>query len=91
MKIEWDENKNLENQNKHGVSFEEARAVFYYEHALKYYNPDHSQEKDRFILLGMSKATRLLVVCHCYRSQGGIIRIISVRKTTSNERLAYEE
>ncbi len=87
----WDENKNLDNQSKHGVSFEEARAVFYDNHALEYYDPDHSQEEERFILLGMSKATRPLVVCHCYRSQGGIIRIISARKATSKERLAYEE
>ena len=70
---------------------EEAGTVFYDDHALEYYNPDHSQEEDRFILLGMSRASRLLVVCHCYRSQDGIIRIISARKATSNERLAYEE
>ena len=90
LSFTWDENKNLKNQDRHGVSFEEARAVFYDDHALEYYDPDHSQEEDRFILLGMSTATRLLVVCHCYRSQGGIIRIISARKATSNERLAYE-
>ena len=87
----WDENKNLSNQKKHGVSFEEAKAVFYDYHALEYYAPDHSQEEDRFVLLGMSTVTRLLVVCHCYRSQEGTIRIISARKATSNERLAYEE
>lgn len=87
----WDENKNLSNQKKHGVSFEEGKAVFYDDHALEYYDPDHSQEEDRFILLGMSTAARVLVVCHCYRSQGGKIRIISARKATNNERLAYEE
>ncbi len=87
----WDENKNLINQKKHGVSFEEAQAVFYDDHALEYYDPDHSQEEDRFILLGMSTGARVLVVCHCYRSQGGIIRIISARKATSNERRAYEK
>ena len=91
LSFTWDENKNLKNQNKHGVSFEEAKAVFYDEHALEYYDPDHSHKEDRFVLLGMSTVTRLLVVCHCYRSQGGIIRIISARKATSNERIAYEE
>ena len=90
LSFTWDENKNLMNQDKHGVSFEDASAVFYDDHALEYYDPDHSQNEDRFILLGMSMVTRLLVVCHCYRSQGGIIRIISARKATSNERLAYE-
>ena len=87
----WDENKNLINQKKHGVSFEEAKAVFYDDHALEYYDPNHSQEEDRFILLGMSTGARVLVVCHCYRSQSGIIRIISARKATSNERRAYEK
>ena len=87
----WDENKNLINQKKHGVSFEEAKTVFYDDHALEYYDPDHSREEDRFILLGMSTGARVLVVCHCYRSQGGIIRIISARKATSNERRAYEK
>ena len=91
ISFKWDENKNLNNQKKHGVSFEEAKTVFYDNHALEYYDPDHSQKEDRFILLGMSAAARILVVCHCYRSQGGIIRIISARKATSNERLAYEK
>ena len=91
LSFTWDENKNLRNQKKHGVSFEEAKTVFYDDYALEYYDPDHSQEEDRFVLLGISKATRLLVVCHCYRSQDGMIRVISARKATSNERQAYEE
>ncbi len=70
LSFTWNEEKNLKNQNKHGVSFEEATAVFYDDHALEYYDPDHSQEEDRFILLGMSNAARLLVVCYCYRSRG---------------------
>jgi len=91
LSFTWDENKILKNHRKHGVSFEEARAVFYDDHALEYFDPDHSRQGDRFILLGMGIAARVLVVCHCYRSQGGVIRIISARKATSNERLAYEE
>ena len=91
ISFSWDENKNLSNQDKHGVSFEEAKTVFYDDHALEYFDPDHSQDEDRFILLGMSSTTRLLVVCHCYREENGLIRIISARKATNNERRAYEK
>lgn len=91
LSFTWDETKNLKNQDKHGVSFEEAKTVFYDDHALEYFDPDHSQNEDRFILLGMSTATRLLVVCHCYRARNGVIKIISTRKATSNERRAYEK
>ena len=91
LSFTWDENKDLSNRNKHGVAFEEAKTVFYDDHALEYFDPDHSHEEDRFILLGMSTVPRILVVCHCYREQHGVIRIISARKATSNERRAYEE
>ena len=89
MSFSWDENKNLSNQDKHGVSFEEVKTVFYDDHALEYFDPDHSKDEDRFILLGMSTAPRLLVVCHCYREENGVIRIISARKATTNESRAY--
>jgi len=91
LSFTWDENKSLSNLDKHGISFGEAQTVFYDDHAIEYFDPDHSRGEDRFILLGMSNKPRLLVVCHCYREDNGIIRIISARKATSNERRAYEE
>lgn len=90
IKFEWDENKNATNQKKHGISFEEAKTVFYDENALLIDDPDHSQEEERFIILGMSNRANLLIVCHCYRESAEIIRIISARKATKNEASAYE-
>jgi len=89
LHFEWDERKNRANKKKHGVSFEEAQTVFLDEHALRFYDPDHSEDEDRFIMLGMSFKLRTLVVCHCYRSQDAIIRIVSARKATKNEAAAY--
>ena len=80
--FEWDEKKSRINKQKHGVSFEEAKTVFFDERALFVEDPDHSESEDRFILLGFSAALRLLVVCHCYRDQENVIRIISARKAT---------
>ena len=88
--FEWDEKKNATNQNKHGISFEEAKTVFYDENALLIDDPDHSQEEERFIILGMSRRANLLIVCHCYRESEEVIRIISARKATKNEANAYE-
>ena len=90
IRFEWDERKNTVNQKKHGVSFEEARTVFYDENALLIDDPDHSQEEERFIILGMSNRANLLIVCHCYRESEEVIRIISARKATKNETSAYE-
>lgn len=87
--FEWDEAKAATNVSKHGVSFEEARTVFYDEHARLISDPDHSDSEDRFILLGMSSALKILVVCHCYRSNDNIIRIISARKATTKEIKVY--
>lgn len=67
LTFEWDENKNRLNIEKHNVSFEEAATVFYDENAILISDPDHSEEEERFILLGLSQKTRMLVVCHCYR------------------------
>ena len=89
IRFEWDENKNSSNQKKHGVSFEEAQTVFYDENALLIDDPDHSQEEERFILLGFSHMANMLVVCHCYRQSDSVIRIISARKATKNEERAY--
>lgn len=85
IRFEWDENKNLINQRKHGVSFDEAKSVFYDEEALVIDDPEHSLEEERFIILGLSSKTNLLVVCHCYRESETVIRIISARKATKTE------
>ena len=89
IRFEWDENKATVNAKKHGVTFEEAKSVFADERAKLIDDPDHSDCEDRFVLLGFSSNLRLLVVCHCYRSQGNIIRIISARKATRQESRNY--
>jgi len=87
--FEWDEKKNRENRRKHKVSFEEAQTVFYDENAKRYFDPDYSDEKDRFLMLGMSFTLRVLVVCHCYREGESVIRIISARKADKQEQSDY--
>jgi len=90
LKFEWNLTKARSNINKHGVSFEEAQSVFYDEFALQFYDEESSEMEDRFILLGMSNDSKLLIVCHCEGQGGEIIRIISARKATKNERKYYE-
>lgn len=85
IKFEWDENKNRINQKKHGISFDEATTVFYDEEALVIDDPEHSEEEERFIILGLSSRANLLVVCHCCRDSDTVIRIISARKATRTE------
>lgn len=87
----WDESKAAGNKKKHGVTFTEAQSVFYDDSALESYDPDHSGDEDRFIMLGMSYQARVLVVCHCIRENDSIIRIISARKATSQERKKYDQ
>ena len=82
--------KAIENKKKHGVSFEEAKSIFYDELAIQFYDYDNSESEDRFIMLGISKELNVLTVCHCERQEGEIIRIISARKATKNERKFYE-
>jgi uncharacterized DUF497 family protein len=89
IRFEWDRVKNSINKRKHGVSFEEAETVFSDEHALLINDPEHSDEEERFILLGLSAALRTLVVCHCYREKDEVIRIISARKADRSERNHY--
>lgn len=84
-----DKAKAAENLRKHGVSFEEASTVFADENARLKHDPDHSQGEDRFILLGFSAKLRILVVCHAYREEKEVIRLISARKATRNERKQY--
>ncbi len=91
LRIEWDEAKNRENVRKHRVSFAEAATVFSDERALFLADPDHSEEEDRFILLGFSTTLRLLVVCHCYRANDETIRIISARKAAKPEAAVYAD
>ena len=90
LKFEWDGRKEAANRKKHGVSFAEAKTAFYDENARVIADPDHSEEEDRFILLGLSSQLRLLVVCHCYREAQDTIRIISARKASRSERHEYE-
>lgn len=85
----WDPKKAVLNQEKHGVSFEEAKSVFFDENARLIQDPDHSSDEERFILLGFSTALRMLVVCHCYRDAESTIRIISARKATKSEAKSY--
>jgi uncharacterized DUF497 family protein len=89
LRFEWDEHKANANVKKHGVTFEEARSVFVDERAKLIDDPDHSEDEDRFVLLGLSSSLRLLLVCHCYREEGKTIRIISARKATSRESKSY--
>ncbi len=89
LKFEWDENKNRINKSKHKVSFEEAKTVFYDEEALVINDPEHSENEERFIILGESSRANLLVVCHCYRISETVIRIISARKATKTETKQY--
>lgn len=89
IRFEWDPRKSSANRRKHGVSFDEASTVFADEHALLIDDPDHSEDEDRFILLGLSASLRMLVVCHCYRESDERIRIISARKATRKERESY--
>jgi uncharacterized DUF497 family protein len=89
LRFSWDERKSAANARKHGVSFEEARTAFHDENAKIYDDPDHSAGEDRFILLGISIRIRILVVCHSYREEETLIRIISARKANRREKEAY--
>lgn len=89
--FEWDTSKSLSNKRKHGISFEEAQTVFLDENALLIHDPDHSDEEDRFILLGLDTKVHMVAVCHCYRTSDEIIRIISARKATRAEQNRYWE
>ncbi len=91
IEFEWDPAKAESNIKKHGVTFEEAKSVFYDEFALQFYDDKSSQlEEDRFLMLGASSESRVLLICHCERFDGQVIRIISARKATKNERKHYQ-
>jgi uncharacterized protein len=89
LRFEWDPKKNRENRRRHKISFEEAETAFADEHGLLMADPEHSEDEGRFILLGLSATLRLLVVCHTYREQDELIRLISARKADRSERAQY--
>jgi len=90
IKFEWNSSKATLNKKKHGITFEEAKSVFYDEFAVQFYDSDNADVEDRFLMLGLSSESKLLIVCHCERNSGNTIRIISARKATKNERKFYE-
>lgn len=87
--FEWDAAKAKANLKKHGVSFEEAQSIFFDDFAVQFFDDDHSSDEERFLMLGMSTGARLLLVCHCERDAGSVIRIISARKATKRESAFY--
>jgi uncharacterized DUF497 family protein len=89
LRFEWDDDKEKINIRKHGISFDEARTVFFDEKAVQFYDPDHSEDEVRFILLGMSFKLRILVVCHCAREEEAVVRIFSARKADRDEEREY--
>ena len=91
LSFEWDSVKAATNATKHGITFEEAQTVFYDVDALVIPDPDHSQDEDRFIILGRSKESQMLVVVHCFRQKGSSIRIISARRAGRKEQKPYWE
>ena len=89
MRFEWDPAKAAVNVKKHKVTFEAAKTVFYDDFAVQFFDEEHSSDEDRFYLLGISSDARLLLVCHCEREDGDVIRIISARKATETEAQHY--
>lgn len=89
LSFEWDEAKNRENIRRHGVSFEEAQTVFLDENAVRFFDPDHFDDEDRFIMLGMSFRLRVPVVCHCFQKSDSVLRLISARKADKREAKDY--
>ena len=87
--FEWDKKKDKSNVRKHGVTFVETQTVFFDEYAIQFFDPEHSVDEDRFILLGTSFKSKALVVCHCFRAEETKIRIISARKADKDEQQAY--
>ncbi len=90
IRFEWDPPKAVANLKKHRISFEDAQSVFYDEFAVQFFDAVHSSEEARFLMLGMSSTADLLIVCHCEREGGDVIRIISVRKATRRESAFYQ-
>ena len=87
--FDWDRKKNLININKHGISFKEAATVFQDKKSIELDDLEHSQDEDRFIVIGKSRRLRLMVVCHCYRENDTVIRLISAREANKDEAELY--
>lgn len=90
IRFEWNASKATTNKKRHGVSFEEAKSVFYDEFAIQFYDEENSEIEDRFLILGLSNESNVLLVCHCEKDSGNLIRIISARKATKKERALYK-
>ena len=89
MRFDWDPSKAASNAKKHKVTFEMAKTVFYDDFAMQFFDEEHSLGEERFLLLGMRSDAKLLLVCHCEREDGDVIRIISARKATTSEAQNY--
>lgn len=89
LRFVWDESKSRANWRKHGVSFDEAQSAFFDEGAWVFFDPDHSEDEDRFLLLGLSAQLRVVLVCHCFRETNRVVRIISARRANRREEAAY--
>jgi uncharacterized DUF497 family protein len=89
IRFEWDPRKSRVNKAKHGIEFDEARTAFLDENARVIPDPEHSEGEERFVLMGLSVQLRVLIVCHCYREDQGVIRIISARRADPSERKQY--
>ncbi|WP_198265160.1 BrnT family toxin [sulfur-oxidizing endosymbiont of Gigantopelta aegis] len=90
IEFEWNPSKAPSNKRKHGVTFEEAQSVFYDDFAIQFFDDENSGEEDRFLILGHSNQSRILLICHCEKDSGNLIRIISARKATAKERKLYQ-
>ena len=90
IRFEWNVAKAASNEKKHGVTFEEAKSVFYDDFAIQFFDDDNSELEDRFLILGLSNQSKILLICHCEQDSGNLIRIISARKATAKERKLYK-
>jgi len=90
VKFEWDTSKAASNKRKHAVTFEEAQSVFYDDFAIQFFDEENSEHEDRFLLLGHSNQSRILLISHCVRESDNLVRIISARKATVKERKLYK-
>lgn len=91
IQFTWDPQKAKSNKKKHGISFDESKSVFYDPNGLLIIDPDYGDDEERFVLIGLSFNLRILVVCHCYRENEMVVRIISARKATKREQKQYKE
>lgn len=89
--FEWSETKNKTNFRKHKVWFEEAQTLWVNPRCVEFFDPDHSEHEDRFVRVGHSSASRILLAVFCENQAGDVIRIISARKATTGEIAIYEE